>query len=68
MAIKDIHIAYHSSVAWCDGCSKNMECDEYSFHCPKRGTSSLHSSGFDYWFGCALKKHHNQRDDKLIKI
>eukprot|EP01083_Nonionella_stella_P215035 774310_1 len=65
MTIKHTLKAYHSSVGWCDGCKKSMGKQEHSFHCPKRGTVSLHSSGFDYCFGCAVKKYQNQRSDKL---
>lgn len=65
MTIKHTMGAYHSSVAWCDGCSKSMNKDEYSFHCPKRGTVSLHSSGFDYCFDCAQRKYNQQKKDKL---
>ena len=64
MTIRHTMSAYNSSVAWCDGCSKSMTKDEYSYHCPKRG-SSKHSSGFDYCFDCAHKRYETQKDDKL---
>eukprot|EP01083_Nonionella_stella_P032565 89151_1 len=65
MTIKHTMTAYHSSVAWCDGCKKSMQKSEYSFHCPRRGTVSSHSSGFDYCFDCGVKQYHTQRDDLM---
>ena len=42
MVIAHAMSAYNSSTLWCDGCSKKMSTDEYTFHCPQKRSSQLH--------------------------
>ena len=42
MVIAHTMSAYNSRTIWCDGCSKKMSAEEYTFHCPQQRSSKVH--------------------------